>query len=126
MGSISSSRLSVRRGTGLRGKRKIAAGGERTGFAAVKEEKYGLCVKANEEMRGLEERAKLIEAELRETKAELKDVKMEVVALREGRDDNGGGGEEERIEAKVVAVPATSTSAETRDRSSGKKRKAAT
>ncbi|GMI06557.1 hypothetical protein TrLO_g4083 [Triparma laevis f. longispina] len=75
-------------------------GGERTGFAAVKEERCGLCVKASEERMVLEERAKRIEAELRETKAELRETKIEVVALRvEGgtgrrrRWGRGGGGD---------------------------------
>ncbi|GMH52665.1 hypothetical protein TL16_g01282 [Triparma laevis f. inornata] len=119
MRSILRLRVRGRRGRGLRGKRKIVAGGERTGFAAVKEERCGLCVKASEEKMELEERVKQAEAELRETK-------MEVVALREGRDDDDiGGGEEEGIEDEVVVVPAASTTTELRDRSSGKKRQTA-
>ncbi|GMI02770.1 hypothetical protein TrLO_g5679 [Triparma laevis f. longispina] len=63
---------------------------QRTGFTAVKEERCGLCVKASEEKIVLEERAKRVDGELSEAKAELRETKMEVVALREGRDDDGG------------------------------------
>ncbi|GMI17894.1 hypothetical protein TrLO_g1387 [Triparma laevis f. longispina] len=80
---------------------------ERTGFEEVKEERCRLCVKASEEKLVLEERVKWAEAKLREAKAELREAeaeaeaeaelretKMEIVVLREGRDDDrdGGGG----------------------------------
>ncbi|GMH62616.1 hypothetical protein TL16_g03515 [Triparma laevis f. inornata] len=106
---------------------------ERTGFEEVKEERCRLCVKASEEKLVLEERVKWAEAKLREAKAELREAeaelretKMEIVVLREGRDDDrDGGGEEEGIEDEEVVVPAASKPAKPRDRSSGKKRKAA-
>ena len=66
------------------------------GFAAVKEERCGLCVKASEEKTMLEERVKRAEAELREAKVELRETRMEVVALTEGWDDDGGGGRRRR------------------------------
>ena len=47
----------------------------------------GLCVLASEEKMVLEERVKWAESELREARAELRKMKMEVVALREGWDD---------------------------------------
>ncbi|GMI18118.1 hypothetical protein TrLO_g1540 [Triparma laevis f. longispina] len=90
------------------------------------EERCGQCEKAREEKMVLEEVLSLVLAGMKETNAELRETKMEVVALMEGWDDNDdGGGEEEGIEDEVVDVPAASAPTEPRDRSSGKKRKAA-
>ena len=86
-------KIDIKREEGERFKREEEdrRGGERTGFATVKEERCGLGVKASKEKMELEERVKQADAELRETK-------MEVVALKEGRDDDDiGGGEEEGI-----------------------------
>ncbi|GMH66680.1 hypothetical protein TL16_g10990 [Triparma laevis f. inornata] len=112
-------KLSGRRGRCLRGKRKIVAW-----FVAVKEERCGLCVKASEERMVLDERGKRVEAELREAKAKLRETKMEVVALREGRDDDeDGGGEEQGIAGEVVEILAASTTTKPRVRRPSRKRK---
>ncbi|GMH81916.1 hypothetical protein TL16_g09088 [Triparma laevis f. inornata] len=100
-------------------------GSEQTAYEEVQGERCGLSVKASKEKTELEEEVTLVLAGMKETNAE-----MEVDLLREGRDDDddgsGGGEEEEGTEGEVVAGPAANAPAKSRDRSSGKKRKAAT